>query len=111
MTDLECGVAACAYWCSGLCSREKISVSGGNARKKEETGCSSYRARKERGEDRLEAAGIAGPCCEIACDAQRCVYNGDSVCEADCVRIERCGAAAPETGDETKCASFIARRS
>ena len=98
MTDLECGVAACAYWCSGLCSREKISVSGGNARKKEETGCSSYRARKERG-------------CEIACDAQRCVYNGDSVCEADCVRIERCGAAAPETGDETKCASFIARRS
>ena len=73
MTDLQCGVSACAYWCSRLCSREAISVFGASARKKEETGCGSFYPRFDSG-GKLANAGIAGPGCEIACDAENCIY-------------------------------------
>ena len=109
MTDLQCGVSACAYWCSGLCSREAISVFGASARKKEETGYGSFYPRFDSG-GKLENAGIAGPGCEIACDAENCIYNDERFCDADAVRIERCGAVSPQCDQETKCGSFVSCR-
>ena len=105
MTNLECAALHCANNHNRLCNLSGITVQGANACHGRETCCASFSDETSAFSNAL-GGNDATPETNITCDAHRCIYNTDGMCEAEDVLID--GSFARQ-GDATCCDSFLAR--
>lgn len=101
MTKLDCSVKSCMYNKMNSCCKGKIMVEGKDAQDTEETFCGSF---AERTSDSFSNA-AEHPCktTEVGCDAVKCIYNENNMCDADSIGIAGSDA---HTSTQTECASF-----
>lgn len=102
MTQLDCTATQCRYNDNKMCCRAGITVEGIDARKCEETYCGNY----EVGKDGCACNSVNEPngVTDITCDAMKCVYNKNKMCNAGSVDIVTSSGVG-----QTKCESFQAK--
>lgn len=105
MSYLRCSVTSCAYNEVGKCCLNSIKVGGENAEVSHETECKSY---QQKG---IEASnyvphGAPGTETYITCDAVKCGYNSDRVCQAESVAVAKCGSGEIGKCDCTQCDTY-----
>ena len=105
MTNLECTALNCINNHSRLCCLDDIEVCGSDACRCRETCCASFADENDAFGNVLDSR-EAAPETHIDCDAHRCIYNADGICDAEEVLID--GSFAHRK-DATCCDSFIAR--
>lgn len=105
MPVLDCSVKSCFYNSDNKCSLDSIKVEGKSADYSDDTACGSYRLRA--GEQTTNACcGKAKTALQVACSANKCVFNESNMCKAEHIGIAGGNA---DTMDDTECASFVSR--
>ena len=101
MTYLDCTVTGCVYNEDRCCTKGDIRVDGHQAKRTEETCCSSFR---RRGENSVQnAAKRVSKEIDVSCEACNCMFNRDKKCAAEHIGIAGGNACTP---GETECSSF-----
>lgn len=105
MSYLKCSVTSCAYNETGKCCLNSIKVGGESAETSNETVCKSY---QQRGGDASNYVPHGAPGSEtyIACDAVKCGYNSNRVCEAESVSIAKCYDCTEGKCECTQCDTY-----
>lgn len=106
MTNLECNVSTCAFFDDNRCKKENIRVVGNDAKVSDETSCASYKKASSTAQNSVEFYQRAGSNTHIECEACRCEYNNNGVCDAASVCVDCCDCSEPGCEKETKCAAF-----
>ena len=115
--SLTCSAVGCVHNVNGLCSANKIHVTGMNASTSSETQCNTFAEKgllnsitgmvnmNVPGEIRqLLNNNTISMFPKIGCDAVSCMFNKDRICEAK--RIQMMGIGA-NTSEGTQCETFI----
>lgn len=104
MPILECSVKTCTHNADNKCCLDSIKIEGRSANTTDGTLCSSFTLRKEGATNKAET--VPSSTSKIMCEAVKCQYNEDCVCQAKGVDV--CGRNACVSG-ETECATFKCR--
>lgn len=113
---LKCSAIRCANNVNETCIASNIHVMGSEAHTSTETGCDTF---IEKGDifstSHFTNRNLAGEYVElfsnepvymspdIVCDAEKCIYNVNSVCTADQVKVDGDKAMS---SDQTECETF-----
>lgn len=97
MNNLKCDACKCVYNKNYECFAGKINVDGCMATNSCDTYCATFRENEHHG-----LSSSAGCCCDdahvvgtnqIKCEAVKCVYNHDKLCNASAVEINSSDAS------------------
>jgi hypothetical protein len=111
MTNISCSAKNCAYNKNMACYKHKINVEGLFSRSKLGTFCESFKTPKEKvifetefaSDMQSEALSALETKTEITCSANYCLYNKNSRCSAENIKV---GSADARFRSETECDSF-----
>jgi hypothetical protein len=105
MTNLQCNVSTCAFFDDYKCKRDKILVTGNDAKHSSETNCASYqKAGSQVNNSTTYRHGDSST--HIECEACLCQYNNNGRCDAKTVCVDCCSCREPKCESETMCAAF-----
>lgn len=105
MSFLKCSVTQCVHNETGKCCLNSIKVAGDNALTSDETSCKSYQKRGS-GATNYVPHGAPGAETYISCEAVKCAYNSNKICEAESVAITKCRAAGEDRCECTQCETY-----
>ena len=104
MPSLKCDVTTCLHNADKYCCKNVILVEGSDAKKPENTCCSSFdEAKENRYKNEFESKNLA---LSVDCEEVNCRYNQDKKCKAKHIIIS--GGKAKEM-EQTLCATFEER--
>jgi hypothetical protein len=104
MTDLYCGVSACANNRNRLCCRPDIMVGGPDSVDAKQTYCANFLDRSEKHPKNSVDNRLPNPSLMVHCEVTNCTYNEDRACSADHIEIRTTQVNNGQI--KTECATF-----